>query len=278
MSSGMRMPGRRVPEPLPEVPLQGDLDLHEAEERPRHAVLPQDAEQRHRDHVAREHVLARRDQRGELVEALEEHSALHRREPHARDLEKDRLEQTQRRAALAAPVDGVAEVLPGHLDQGGHEAEEGGLDLARGLRREGRHQGLEEDDEALDRLRRVAARAAADGLDEAVAALGEDCRGQVEEAPLRDRRLARGGPERERRRASRGSRAPQPRPARPRRRPRRSRRRAPRAPRGRPSRTCRFQTGPGSRPPAAQCMRGARHGQRRWRPGPESAYTPRGHR
>ena len=182
-------PGRRVPEPLPEVHLQGDLDLHEAEERARHAVLAQDAEQRHRDHVARERVLARRDQRGELVEALEEHPALHGREPHARDLEEDRLEQPERRAALAAPVDRVAEVLPRHLDEGGHEAEEGGLDLARGLRGQGRHQRLEEDDEALDRLRRVAPRAAAAGLDEAVAALGEDGRGQVEKGPLRDRRL-----------------------------------------------------------------------------------------
>ena len=190
MSSGMRILGRRVPEPLPEVHLQGDLDLHEAEERPRHAVLPEDGEQRHRDHVARERVLARRDQRGELVEALEEHPALHRREPHARDLEEDRLEQPERRAALAAPVDRVAEVLPGHLDEGGHEPEEGGLDLARGFRGEGRHQRLEEDDEALDRLCRVAPRAAADGLDEAVAALREDGRGQVEKAALRDRRLA----------------------------------------------------------------------------------------
>ena len=182
-------PGRGVPEPLLEVHLQGDLDLHEAEERSRHAVLPEDAEQRHRDHVAGERVLARRDQRGELVEALEEHAALHGREPDARDLEQDRLEQPERRAALAAPVDRVAEVLPRHLDEGGHEAEEGGLDLARGLRGEGRHQRLEEDDEALDRLRRVAPRAAAAGLDEAVAALGEDGRGQVEKGPLRDRRL-----------------------------------------------------------------------------------------
>ena len=117
-------------------------------------------EERHRDHVAREGVLARRDQRRELVEALEEHAALHGCEPHARHLEEDRLEQAQRGAALAAPVDRVAEVLPRHLDEGRHEPEEGGLDLARGLRGQGRHQRLEEDDEALDGLGGFVPRAA----------------------------------------------------------------------------------------------------------------------
>ena len=59
-------------------------------------------------------VLARRDQRGELVQALEEHPALGGGQPHARHLEEDRLEQGQRGVALAAPLRRLSEVLEGH--------------------------------------------------------------------------------------------------------------------------------------------------------------------
>ena len=190
MSSGIRDVRRLVAEPLAQVPLQRDLDLHQPEQRARHAVLAQDLEQRARDHVARERPLAGGDERRELVEALEQEAALDGREAHARDLEQDRLDERHRRLRLD-PVVALARLLPGHLHERRHQPEEGRLHLARGLGPERRHERLEEDHEALGGLGRLAARAAPARLDERAAALAEHAGRQLEERGLVERRAAR---------------------------------------------------------------------------------------